>query len=176
MLRDDIQFADWNLFLQGGIEASLEKIFKARIAVENADNSSKRFDFLDLSQFFLRRPPEYIINCYRHIYSPCNPKIKYTQDVSKGRFRTKTPEICVFHDRYRFYESVTCEEAHISLRGEFLASGNLLKRVNSQHRHELEELKHLLRKSSNPTVGHLLERTWPSILGATDFSMMDSYA
>jgi hypothetical protein len=167
MLRSDIEFADWNLFLQGQIEASLEKIEKARVAVKDG------FDFLDLSQYFLNgeRPPEFMINCYRHIYNHCNWRIKKTDRDQRSWFRY-VPPICHFHNKYRFNKTQACESVHSSLRGEFLASGDLLKK-QQEHRHDLEELIQVLGVSNAPEVGYMLERAWPSVLGANDFTMLD---
>jgi hypothetical protein len=146
MLRRDITFSKWNIFLQGGFEAKGVDLERGL----NATRSETGFDFIDLSKFRKGRN----FRCYHWPFCP------------QHYFSVET--LCDYHDRYKSSNS-TCEEAHGSLRGEFIVTEDAIQRVfSSETRNKLTELLGILNKENSPKIGHFLERMWIEILNVTE--------
>jgi hypothetical protein len=149
MLRRDVVFSRWNIFLQGGFEAKGADLERGL----NATRSETGFDFIDLSKF--RKGKKF--HCYHWPFCP------------HDYFSVET--LCYYHDRYKSSNS-TCEEAHGSLRGEFIVAGDAIQRVfSSGLRNKFMELLAILNKKNRPKIGHFLERMWIEILNVTEFDV-----
>jgi hypothetical protein len=149
MLRTDIDFAEWNLFLQGELEAPVEAIILALIDMAEHHNRGEQYDFVDITQYHLERTPA---RCYFKLFSPCTP------------FDWKKRQLCDLHNEFRHNDKYSCDEAPVSFRGEFLATDDLIRQ---QNRTTLSRMVDLLSVENNPMIGQFLERDWISILGAT---------
>jgi hypothetical protein len=149
MLRRDVVFSGWNIFLQGGFEVKGVDLERGL----DATRSETGFDFIDLSKFRKGRN----FHCYHWPFCP------------QEYFSVE--EFCNYHDRYKSSNS-TCEEARGSLRGEFIVAGDAVHRVfSSEPRNKLAELLAILNKEKSPRIGHFLERMWIEILNVKEFGM-----
>jgi hypothetical protein len=150
LIRDDVDWAEYTIFLQAGVECPLEMILRARMDLERHNQGTGNFyNFVDLYQYKARQ-----IHCFQSIYHPCMPFPK--------------SEVCGFHEEFKQNNS-TCETATVSLRGEFILRRDLQQRVNKT---KLAILQTELAKSKDPRAGHFLERDWISVLGARNLDLI----
>lgn len=151
MLRRDILFSRWNIFLQGQFEA---KGFDLERGL-HATRGDANFEFIDLSKFRHRKK----FRCYHWPFCP----EKYFAEW----------EFCKYHARYKS-SNTACEEAQGSLRGEFIVTGDAIQRVfSSGMRNKMMELLGVLNRAKSPKMGHFLERMWIEILNVTELETED---
>jgi hypothetical protein len=155
MMRTDVEFGDWNLFLQGELEAPVESIVVALLDMAEHRLGGKQYDFVEFSQYHMKRIRS---RCYRKIYFPCPPP------------GMEMKQVCDWHNQFRFDDRYSCDEAPVSFRGEFLMTRELIKKQNHT---TLTGMVNLLSEENNPMIGMYLERDWISILGATHWDVID---
>jgi hypothetical protein len=156
ILRKDILFADWNVFVQGRTESHLN-------ATETSLNTVKEpgatIDFVDLGQYdYLERHIGDEWNCYQYSFKNC--------DYSFKRLGWDAKKVCDMHNYFRT-SNRSCEDPMLTLRGEFLVRGSLLR--HGVNRSKLEEAIALASVSVDAPMGHFLERNWIEILSVSRY-------
>ncbi|GMI62386.1 hypothetical protein ScalyP_jg6311 [Parmales sp. scaly parma] len=161
MLRTDLIFSEYTLFLQGSPEVWLFQAFSALPSSSPSSSSS---------------PPS--TNFFRHQRPDSESHEVYewmTQIDATGRCETKT--ICErrlreFWQRYKHpTKSDDFESTLWSLKGEMLLSSlHIVDFLASHGRPALTDLLDKLAATNNSFEGHLLERTWESMFMASPAS------
>jgi hypothetical protein len=145
--KGEVYPAGWNLFLQAEVEAGLGDIFQGGLDLETANKIAHApYDYLDLSQYRIQ-----------------NPSI----------FRKELGDLCGFVKLYgRNKKDKDCSNMFVSLRGEFFATAKLLLQAPKEAKRQMEHLLMELEASgSDGLLGHYLERSWTSILGANPLTV-----
>jgi hypothetical protein len=147
MRKGEAYPAGWNLFLQAEVEAGLGDIIQGGVDLEVANKVAETpYNFLDLSQYRIQ-----------------NPSV----------FRKEGGGLCDFVKRFgRNKGHRDCKGMYIALRGEFFATAALLMGAAGEAKWTFEKLASELDASgSDGQLGHYLERSWASVLGANPLSV-----
>jgi len=166
MLREDITFAKWTLFLQStdmrddGIHqphTPFPRIVLATIiAYEHSEELQEDdTDFIDLSRFWGSNTD--ISNSVI-----CAPR---TEQIKSAFLQVKPQRW--FYDRFKSDRDKSFEEAarEMTLYGEFLVRNDLIHNLN---RTKFEYIQSILGQKASPVWGHYVEKTWIGLLGASD--------
>ena len=175
ILRNDIEHSTWTAFLQGNPEYGLPEdiqdvLNRAKDGAstnQTTGSNSNVFDFVDLQQYVAKRQINQRVS--RAF------KMRYAHQA-KLNFGWNTKKTCDYHERFKRTTQSCSTIPRYTFRGQFVASGELLKTVRDTHRPAMERLQDTLEGGPDShRVGFWLERFWPQVLGANDLDLIPEW-
>lgn len=147
ILNNKFNYADFNVFVQGGMEMQITVLKKSIIAAANEYN-----------QVWSNSPH---VTFWEHFNSgQCTP---FNQHIfPKHKWKKLFCDWFVkFNKRKKKVED--CNKSRISYKGEMAANKAAMQKVLSQQRFNLRNMFQALKVDKNPKEGYVLERLWLNI-------------